>query len=569
MKETAFLDELKNLTSQSDLIQVGREVNELNARFEDFVIEEERKLQIAQLDAQEKGEEIPENLELAKLKTEFREELRLYREKRKALLDAKNAEESQNLAKKRSLIKKLTDTIQQEEHIGAAFSALKEIQESWKEIGDIPRDKRDEIQSEYSRLIEDFFYNINIYKQLKEHDLKRNLQMKQEVIQKLQALKDLPTIKEVETHLKALQNDWEDIGPVSNEEWEKLKDEYWKAVHACYSKINTFYEEQRTILNENLNKKRALVTVLKEYIDQLPEKQDTKFWDKATAHVLQIQEDWKKIGFGPRKENEELWVAFREQCDRFFELKKNYFASLQEVFDQIAQKKKEIIEKAHALKESTDWKNTANQLVKLQKQWKDLGNSGPRFEQKLWKQFRAACDVFFDNRQKHFQETNQEFENNLRAKLEVIEKIKAFKLPEDKKEAINSLKAFADEFNAIGKVPMKEKDVVYKTFKTELDKHYADLKLEGEEKSKVMFQAKLDTIASSPEASKLYAREKADLRKRIETLQHDILQLENNLGFFANSKGAESLKKEVEKKIERAKDEIVSIRERIKMIPNE
>src|SRR5690606_32796247 len=233
------------------------------------------------------------------------------------------------------------------------------------------------------------------YKQLKEHDLKRNLQMKQEVIQKLQALKDLPTIKEVETHLKALQNDWEDIGPVSNEEWEKLKDEYWKAVHACYSKINTFYEEQRTILNENLNKKRALVTVLKEYIDQLPEKQDTKFWDKATAHVLQIQEDWKKIGFGPRKENEELWVAFREQCDRFFELKKNYFASLQEVFDQIAQKKKEIIEKAHALKESTDWKNTANQLVKLQKQWKDLGNSGPRFEQKLWKQFRAACDVFF------------------------------------------------------------------------------------------------------------------------------------------------------------------------------
>src|SRR5690606_19021531 len=153
MKETAFLDELKNLTSQSDVIQVGREVNELNARFEDFVIEEERKLQIAQLDAQEKGEEIPENLELAKLKTEFREELRLYREKRKALLDAKNAEESQNLAKKRSLIKKLTDTIQQEEHIGAAFSALKEIQESWKEIGDIPRDKRDEIQSEYSRLI--------------------------------------------------------------------------------------------------------------------------------------------------------------------------------------------------------------------------------------------------------------------------------------------------------------------------------------------------------------------------------------------------------------------------------
>lgn len=569
MESTAFLEELKALTSQEDLILAGREVNELNTRFEDYMIEEERKLQIAQLDAQEKGEEIPENLELIKLKEAFREELKAFREKRKTVLDAKNAEESTNLSKKKTLINKLRETIQNEENIGAAFGALKEIQESWKEIGDIAREKRDEIQTEYSRLIEDFFYNINIYKQLKDHDLKRNSQMKHDVIEKLKTLSTVTSIKEVEHQLKALQNDWEDIGPVNNDEWEQLKDEYWKAVHACYSRINTHYEDQRVVLNKNLELKQALLGNLTATVDTVPADTDSKFWEEATAVILKFQEEWKKIGFGPRKENEEVWVAFRAQCDRFFDLKKQFFGGLQTEFDKIAEKKKELIDKANALKDSTDWKNAANQLVNLQKQWKTLGNSGQRHEQRLWKQFRGACDVFFDNRQKHFDASTAEFDTNLVAKNEIIEKINAYVIPEDKKQALNDLKQFANDFNAVGKVPMKQKDAVYNAFKTALDKHYAELKLEGDEKTKVMFQARLDTLAGSPDSSRLFAREKADLRKKIDQLQHDVLQLENNLGFFANSKGADALKKEVEKKIERAKEEIVAIRQKIKLIPNE
>jgi len=569
MESTAFLEELKALTSQEDVISAGREVNELNARFEDYVIEEERKLQIAQLDAEEKGEEIPENLELLQLKEAFKEELRAFREKRKTLVDAKNAEESTNLAKKRTLINKLRETIQNEENIGAAFGALKEIQESWKEIGDIPREKRDEIQTEYSRLIEDFFYNINIYKQLKDHDLKRNTQMKQEVIEKLKTLSGLASVKEIEHQLKALQNDWEDIGPVSNDEWELLKDEYWKAVHACYTKINTHYEEQRAVLTKNLEAKQELLNTITAVVAAIPETTDLKFWEEITGKILHFQEGWKKIGFGPRKENEEIWLLFRAQCDRFFELKKEFFGDIQQEFDKIAEKKKELIAKANELKESTDWKNTANQLVQLQKRWKEIGNAGQRNEQRLWKQFRGACDVFFDNRQKHFEAADAEFETNLAAKNDIIGKINAYVIPEDKKQALNDLKQFASDFNAVGKVPMKQKDTVYNAFKTALDKHYAELKLEGDEKNKVMFQARLDTLAGSPDSGRLFAREKADLRKRIDQLNHDILQLENNLGFFAKSKGADALKKEVEKKIEKAKDEIVAIRQKIKLIPNE
>ncbi len=569
MESTAFLEELKALASQEDLISAGREVNELSARFEDYVIEEERKLQIAQMDAEEKGEEVPENPELVKLKEAFREAIKDFREKRKVVLDSKNAEETTNLSRKKALINKLRETIQQEENIGAAFGALKEIQESWKEIGDIPREKRDEIQSEYSRLIEDFFYNINIYKQLKDHDLKRNSQMKQEVIARLKELENIASVKEVEHQLKALQNDWEDIGPVSNDEWEVMKDEYWKAVHACYSRINVHYEEQRAVLTKNLEQKKELLDKITATVDAIPQETDLRFWEKATEEILRFQEGWKKIGFGPRKENEEVWLAFRAQCDRFFAAKKEFFGEIQKEFDKIAEKKKALIEKATELKDSTDWKNTANQLVNLQKQWKALGNSGQRHEQRLWKQFRGACDVFFDNRQKHFEAADAEFETNLAAKNEIIAKINAYAIPEDKKQALADLKQFASDFNAVGKVPMKAKDTVYNEFKAALDKHYAELKLEGEEKNKVMFQARLDTLSGSPDSSRLFAREKADLRKKIEQLQHEILQLENNLGFFASSKGADALKKEVEKKIERAKEEIVSLRQKIKLIPNE
>lgn len=446
---------------------------------------------------------------------------------------------------------------------------MKEIQESWKEIGDIPREKRDEIQSEYSRLIEDFFYNINIYKQLKDHDLKRNSQMKQEVIENLKGLASIDSIKEVEHQLKALQNEWEDIGPVSNDEWELMKDEYWKSVHAAYSRINTHYEEQRAVLTKNLELKQELLSNLTATVDSIPQETDIKFWDEATTKILAYQEDWKKIGFGPRKENEEVWLSFRAQCDRFFDLKKSFFGEIQKDFDKIADKKKVLIDKAIELKDSTNWKETSNQLINLQKQWKALGSSGQRNEQKLWKQFRAACDVFFDNRQKHFEAADAEFESNLVAKNEIIEKINAYSISSEKKQALNDLKQFASDFNAIGKVPLKQKDSIYSAFKTALDKHYAELKLEGEEKNKVMFQAKLDTLAGSPDSTKLFAREKADLRKKIDVLQQDILQLENNLGFFAKSKGADALKKDVEKKIERAKDEILAIRQKIKLIPNE
>lgn len=569
MEGSAFLEELKNLISQENLIAVGREVNELSAKFEDYVYEEERKLQVAQMDAEEQGLEIPENPQLIQLKESFKTILFDYRTKKKALIETKNAEESRNLSKKNALINQLRDTIQHEENIGAAFGKLKEIQDAWKEISDIPRDKRHDVQSEYSKLIEEFFYNINIYKELKENDLKRNVQLKQEIVDKLVALEQESSIKVVEHELKLLQNEWEEIGPVHNDEWEVLKDNYWKAVHNCYSKINVHYEKLRETLLQNLEVKQEILSKITNHIDALPEEQSVKQWEQSTKSILQFQDDWKQAGFGPRKQNEEIWKQFRIQCDRFFDLKKDFFAKIQTEFDVIAEKKKELIVKAQALQASTDWKNTASQLKNLQANWRKLGNAGKKHEQRLWKQFRAACDVFFNNRQQHFDIIDAEAEQNLKAKNDIIEQIKAYQVGEDKKRALADLKQFAQSFAALGKVPFKQKEPIYKAFKDALDQHYKSLDLQGEEKENILFQAKLDTLKGNPNASKLFAKEKAEIRKKIDTIMHDMLQLENNLGFFANSKGADSLKKDVERKIELANQEIETLRKKIKLIPNE
>ena len=456
-----------------------------------------------------------------------------------------------------------------EENIGSAFASYKEIQEQWKAVGDIPRGNRSEVQAEYSKLLEDFFYNIKIYKELKDHDFHRNFQLKMEIIEKLKTLIEVKNIKDVETQLKAIQNDWEDIGPVPNEKWEEVKDSYWTEVRSSYDRINRFYDDRRVQQQENLKKKEELLVEAKALAEGVTSLEGVKDWDDKTSAILEVQKKWKTVGFGPKKENEVIWKAFRSACDEFFDAKKVFFGKINEGFDGIAKQKQELIDKAIAFKSSTNWKETSNQMIQLQKQWKTLGHAGRKNEQKLWKAFRGACDDFFNSRNDHFSEQDKEYDDNLKAKLDLLKEIDESKLPEDKKEALGLLKDFSSKFNAIGRVPMKSKDSTFKAFKDVMDKHYGALKMDGKEKDAILFQAKIDTVLSSPDASNLFWGMKQDLRKDIDKQNKEINLLENNLGFFANSKGADALKKDVEKKVDRAKERIVEIKQKLKMIPNE
>ena len=569
MEKQTFLDELKVLVANEDKLSIGRDVNELRTRFDDFVLEDERKKQVAVLEAKENGENVEFEREDDPIRNEFYEVYKEFKSAWSLALDSKKAIQSENLKQKRSLIARLKDLIANEEHIGAAFNAYKEIHEAWKLIGEIEREKRAEVQAEYSKLLEDFFYNMKIYRKLKEHDFHRNEQVKLEVIQKIKDLASNESLRDIEGLIKTYQNEWDEIGPVNKDRWEAIKGSYLEVVRSVYERINKFYEDKRAVQADNIEKKQILLSKAVELNSSISEVKTIKDWDEKTQELLSIQEYWKQIGFGPKKENEEVWQLFRTECDSFFANKKAFFDQLRSGFDAIVTQKEQIIAQANQLKESTDWKKTSEQLVALQKKWKNLGNAGQKNEQRLWKDFRSACDAFFNAKQGFYDEQDKLNETNLVAKRELISKIHAHVISEDKQQALADLKEFTSTFNEIGHVPMKEKDGVYTDFKTAIDAHYKSLKLEGEEKEKVLFQSKIETLKSSPNASKLLDREKADLRKQIDTLKQDVIQYENNLGFFANSKGANDLKKEVEKKIEFSKRKIDEMIRKIKMIPNE
>lgn len=259
----------------------------------------------------------------------------------------------------------------------------------------------------------------------------------------------------------------------------------------------------------------------------------------------------------------------RAVCDAFFDQKKEVFKIVAEKYNHIADQKKSLIQKAEELKHSTEWKETAAQLKRLQNNWKQLGHAGHKFEQRLWSDFRAACDHFFNQRDQHFNEQESAFVENLEKKKALIAKVQSFALSGDKKADLAALKSFTTEFNEIGMVPLKEKDAVFQEFKKAIDAWYQALKLEGEEKESIFFQARLDVLASSEDPTSAYRNEKFELRKQIDKLKGEIQQLENNLGFFAKSKGADALKKEVESKVNQANKRIETLKMRLKLIPNE
>jgi len=569
MENMTFLEELKAFNEIENPLSVSRNVNELRTRFEDYVLEEERKQQVAVLEAKERGENVDFEKIPNPIKDEFYTIFNEFKEKKANAIAVKNNAQAECLCQKRGLITRLKTLVENEEHIGAAFGEYKIIHEEWKKVGDIPREKRDEIQAEYSRLLEDFFYNMKIYRELKEHDLHRNQQVKEELVEKVKALLETESIKEVEKNIKIYQNEWEGTGPVDKDKWEELKKGYLDNVRLIYERINKHYDQKRAIQQENIEKKEILLSKIKSLNELLENNSSAREWEASTKEILEVQNAWKEIGFGPKKENEAVWKLFRTECDFFFEKKKAFYEVLKSEFDVLAEKKQALIDQAESVKNSTDWKLATEKIIQLQKRWKSIGNAGQKHEQKLWKDFRSACDFFFNAKSEFYAQKDKDNEVNLTSKLELIKEIESLTLPTDKKEALEQLKAFANKFNEIGHVPVANKDEIFKSYKTAIDQLYSQLNIEGEEKEKILFEARIDTMKASPNAEKLLDKEKGDLRKQIEELRSTIIQYENNLGFFANSKGANALKAEVETKIDHSKNKIEEFKRKLKLIPSE
>lgn len=486
-----------------------------------------------------------------------------YNDKRQQLLGKILDEEKNNFQRKEELIKRLRKLIEEEEHIGKAFKEFNEIRDEWNDVGSVPRKQRQQLHHDYSSLMELFYYNINIYKQLQDHDLKRNLELKQDVFQQLKELQKQKSLRPLEEGVNLCIERWNDIGPTYREEWDKIKDEFWALVKETYNTIRKHYEERREEHQKNLEQKEALIKQVAEIAEL--DLRNIKKWQEKTDEVIALQESWKKAGYAGKGKNESTWKEFRAACDKFFGAKREFFKDIRKEQDAHAEKKEELIAKAEKFKESTDWKTATHELIQLQKQWKDVGPAHQRAEQKLWKQFRGICDQFFKRKKEFFATLDDRQADNLKQKEAVIKEVEAYTLSGERIADLEALKEFSNRFNAIDHVPFKDKDRVYKAFSEALDAKYKGMKMDRTEREAIQFKSRIETLKEN-DSDHVLEREARGMQDKMSKLKAEVIQLENNLGFFANSKGADALKKQVEQKIDRAKQEIDGLERKLRMV---
>lgn len=475
--------------------------------------------------------------------------------------DARSAaDQAKNLATRQEIIAKIRDLSKLSETVGAAIKKLQELQTQWKECGAVSPHKYKEVQSEYSKAVEEFYYNLKIYRDLQEHDLKKNLEHKLELVEKIKAIQQVENIKEAERLIKVYRNEWEEIGPVPNEKWEDVKHNFKAALDEAYSKIKTHYNEIEERKETNLHAKESLIEKAKTILGGMGEAAAKK-WNDATEELLAVQAEWKTIGRTSEKDNDKIWQDFRAICDEFFEKKKHYFSALNEKFAETRKIKNELIAKAESFSESQDWHKTTQSLIKLQEEWKKHPGNGDKEEPAMFQRFRKACNKFFDAKKAHYESVDASFEGNLKLKEEILTRINSF----DNTVSREDLRAIASEFNNAGMVPLKDKKRINDAFYAKLDELYDKINIDKQEKAQIQFKTKIDRMVSSDNAFDQLRKESDYLRKLSEEINSNIRTYENNLGFFKNSKG-NPLLKEVESKIEVEKNKLAEIKNKRDLI---
>ncbi len=485
-----------------------------------------------------------------------------FKEREKAWRHKIAEEQRANLALKEAMLDRLRKIIQEEENIGAAFSAFHEVREAWEKVGDVPGDKYKEIHDTYYRLRDDFFYNINIYKELQENDLKRNLAVKEALLEQAKKLSEVEDLMEREKAARNLQRQWLDVGPSPRENYKELGDEFFGIVRPIYDAVKEHYDALRAGQTEAAEKKEALIESMRTLVAEEVEDSHPG-WSEATNKVLALQKEWKASGFAGREKNETLWTSFRDLADVFFKRKQLFYDQLKEQGKANREKKEALIAAAEALKDSTDWRETSDELIKMQKQWKEIGPCSAGEEQRLWRKFRKAQDVFFKAKKAQFADRHEAEAANLKEKQALIDRIQNFELTGDRKADLDQLKAFSGEWNGIGHVPRKNLDEVMTRFRTAMDAKYDALSALRSERSIEHYRERVDNLASN-DANQL-RREQNILREKIDRLKNRVTKTEENIERFTG-KGAEAIREQYEKSIRADKREIEEIKEKLRLL---
>ncbi|MBT5147075.1 MAG: DUF349 domain-containing protein [Flavobacteriales bacterium] len=562
-----LLQRIQDLLGNEDLEAIRKDVRSAIQSFHALTQDEVRR----QRDAWEKEEHEPDETFIYKPSEEeaIVEELSSsFKEREKAWKASIAKEQRANLVTKEGLLERLRSTIQEEENIGKAFSSFNEVRAEWEAVGDVPGNNYKDIHDEYHRLRDEFFYNINIYKQLQDHDLKKNHATKLELTEKAKNLAAVEDLKEREKMARELQKQWLDVGPSPRETYKEMADTFFGITRPVFDEVKAQYDKLRESFVEHKISKEALIEELRGLMTEDIE-ESHKVWKTMTINVIDMQKRWKEIGFSGKEHNESLWHQFRELSDVFFEKKQVFYDKMKEEGKDAKKEKIVLCEKAESIQDSNDWKDTTAVMIQLQKDWKIAGSCPPGEEHKLWRRFHKAQDFFFKAKKAQFADRNKEEKVNLGLKNALLEKVEAFKITDNRIDDLNVLKEFSGEWRKIGFVPRKKFENLSDRFTKAMDKHYDALSAQRSERSVASYQNRVERLSKGGKSGRGggndIRREQAVLRDKINRLNTRVVQTEENMERFTG-KGAQSIRDHAEKSIKSYKREVEEIKAKLKML---
>lgn len=490
--------------------------------------------------------------------------MREYRQQRGDRMKYQEQEKEKNLEIKYQIIEDIKSLINRKESINKTFHDFRDLQQKWRDTGQVPQAKLKDLWETYHHHVENFYDYIKINQELRDLDLKKNMEAKLILCEKAEELLMEPSVLRAFNTLQKYHEQWREIGPAPREQ----RDEIWDRFKLVSDTINlnyyNFYEGLREEQNRNLDAKVHLCEKAEEIAGLNFESH--RDWDDKSKKLIDIQKMWRTIGYVPRTENDRIYERFRTACDKFFDSKREFYNQNKEVQQNHLQQKLDLCVQAETLKESQDWRKTTDEFIRIQKRWKEIGSVPRRQSDVIWKRFRTACDYFFEQKSIHFSSIDHEQDENLKKKQALIEEVKAFTLSKNEEADLAQMKNFQRRWIEIGHVPIKEKNRVQNEFRQAVNAHFDHLRIDEHKRNILKFKSKMSNFNESSKGQNKMRFERDKYMTRLKQLESDLTLLNNNIGFFANTKNAESLIGEVNRKIQATEDKIEMLKEKIRII---
>lgn len=557
-----LLEKLEEAVSHDDISRVKNRIAAIKVEFLRIIKDEKQAAADAFVANGGKPEEyipVPDPAE-----EKFHQVFEVYKVKKARFNELFEKQKQENLAAKMQVLEDLKVLVNSEETLKRTYDEFKALQERWKNIGQVPRTEINNLWQNYNFLVERFFDKVKINKELKDLDLKKNLEQKILLCERAEELLLSNNVHQSFKLLQKYHDEWKEIGPVPQDK----KDEIWERFKTVTDRINQMRKEYYSSMQEeqenNLLAKAALCEKVEALLSQ--EISNMQAWKEKTTEVSEMMKLWQAIGRAPAKENDEIWARFKKSINQFYSLKKEFFGGLKEQQTNNYNLKVNLCLQAEALKTSTNWKATTNDFLKLQQEWKKIGPVPRKYSDKVWKRFRAACDEFFHAKAHYFSNINQMEAENAQKKRDLIKQVDEFPIGDDKKSNLEALQNFQRQWMEIGHVPIDQKEKLQNEFRNAINRLLDRLKISSTEASALQYKNKLDAMQSSPDSGKMMYRERNQIEGKISKLQSDILLWENNLGFLAASKNADILREEFERKIKSAREEVQLLKAKLKLL---